>query len=74
MSVLIFMIPMALLMGLGFVVAFLWSAKNDQFEDLETPAMRMLDDGRMDSNFISNNNFKLIKQHELEDSSSCQNK
>lgn len=64
MSVLIFMIPMALLMGFGFVVAFLWSAKNNQFEDLETPALRILD----------KENILNKKTNELEDSTSCQNK
>lgn len=64
MSVLIFMVPMALLLGFGFVVAFLWSAKNDQFEDLETPALRILDKE------ITINK----KEQNSEDSTSCQNK
>lgn len=44
MSVLILMIPIALLLGFGFVSAFLYSVKTGQFDDLETPAHRILDD------------------------------
>lgn len=42
MNVLILMIPMALLLGLGFVGAFLWATSKGQFDDLETPAHRIL--------------------------------
>lgn len=42
MNVLILMIPMALLLGAGFVSAFLWATAKGQFDDLETPAHRML--------------------------------
>jgi cbb3-type cytochrome oxidase maturation protein len=38
------MIPLSLLLGIGFVSAFFWATKYDQFEDLETPAHRILDD------------------------------
>ncbi|MBX2994948.1 MAG: cbb3-type cytochrome oxidase assembly protein CcoS [Bdellovibrionaceae bacterium] len=42
MSVLILMIPMALLMGLGFLAAFLYGVNDGQFDDVETPAHRIL--------------------------------
>ena len=42
MTVLIIMIPMALILGFGFVVAFIYSMKSGQFDDLETPAHRIL--------------------------------
>lgn len=42
MNVLIMMIPMALILGIGFVSAFLWATSKGQFDDLETPAHRML--------------------------------
>jgi cbb3-type cytochrome oxidase maturation protein len=42
--VLTLMIPMALLLGFGFVMAFMASAKSGQFDDLETPALRILKD------------------------------
>ncbi len=44
MSILVFMIPMALALGVGFVLAFLWAANQGQFDDLETPAHRILND------------------------------
>lgn len=42
MNVLMLMIPMALLLGLGFVMAFIWAANKGQFDDMETPAHRIL--------------------------------
>lgn len=42
MIILPLMIFMALLLGAGFVAAFLISVSADQFEDLETPAHRIL--------------------------------
>lgn len=44
MSILILMVPMALLLGFGFVMAFLWSSSRGQFDDLVTPALRILND------------------------------
>lgn len=46
MNMLFFVLPVALLIATGFVVAFIRSAKGGQFDDLSTPAMRVLfDDG-----------------------------
>jgi len=42
MQVLILFVPMAIFVSLGFLVAFLWAAKNRQFEDLDTPSHRIL--------------------------------
>lgn len=44
MNVLIFMIPLALTLGAGFVLAFLWAVQKGQFDDLDTPALRILND------------------------------
>ncbi|QDK38397.1 cbb3-type cytochrome oxidase assembly protein CcoS [Bdellovibrio sp. NC01] len=44
MNILFLMIPMALLLGVGFVSAFLWATSKGQFDDLETPAHRILKD------------------------------
>lgn len=35
-------LPVALVIAGAAVVAFLWAARHDQFEDLDTPARRML--------------------------------
>lgn len=44
MNIVTLMIPMALLLGVGFVLAFLWATSQGQFDDLETPAHRILND------------------------------
>lgn len=44
MSVLIFLIPMALALGLAGLAAFLWSLDNRQYEDLDGAAERILVD------------------------------
>ena len=46
MSVLFIVVPLALLVVLAAVAAYIWSARAGQFDDLDTPAVRMLhDDG-----------------------------
>lgn len=42
MSVLYILIPLALLLGGGALVAFLSALKRGQFDDLETPAWRAI--------------------------------
>jgi cbb3-type cytochrome oxidase maturation protein len=46
MIVIYIMLPVSLLLAGFFLVAYLWSARTGQFEDTETPAMRMLADDR----------------------------
>lgn len=36
------LLPIALLLGLGALVAFLWSVRNGQYEDLDGAARRIL--------------------------------
>ncbi len=42
MSTVLFLIPVALFLGLLGLGAFLWSLKSGQFDDLEGAAMRIL--------------------------------
>jgi cbb3-type cytochrome oxidase maturation protein len=42
MTLLTIAIPVALLVATGAVIAFIWAARTDQFEDLDTPPRRML--------------------------------
>ena len=44
MTILYMMLPLALLLGLGFLLAFIRAGLSGQYEDLETPAYRMLID------------------------------
>jgi cbb3-type cytochrome oxidase maturation protein len=42
MEILNFLIPLALLLAAFFVIGFIWMTKKGQYDDLETPALRML--------------------------------
>lgn len=44
MNVLYFLIPLALLLLAGAVWAFFWAVGSGQFDDLDTPAMRVIMD------------------------------
>ena len=44
MNVLIYLVPFALLLGLTGLVAFLWSLKSDQYDNLDGAAVRILSD------------------------------
>lgn len=46
MNILLLMIPMSLLLGFGFLSGFIWSVRSGQMDDTETPAYRILDDGK----------------------------
>ncbi len=42
MDIIIYLIPIALLLGLGGLFAFLWSLKSNQYDDLDGAANRIL--------------------------------
>ena len=44
MTSLLILIPVALLLGALGLAAFLWSLKSGQYDDMEGPAWRVLDD------------------------------
>lgn len=44
MTILYFLIPVALVLALSAVLTFIWAVRRGQFDDLETPAIRMLFD------------------------------
>jgi len=39
-----------LLLAIGFLLAFIWSIKDDQYDDFYTPAMRILFDNEKPGN------------------------
>jgi len=41
-SVIFIVLPLALVVVLAAVIAFLWAARHGQFDDLTTPALRAL--------------------------------
>lgn len=42
MSVILILVLASLAIAVGFLIAFIWSVKNNQFEDDYTPSVRML--------------------------------
>lgn len=44
MNNLLFLIPLAILLGAGWLAAFLWSMRSNQYEDLDGAAWRALSD------------------------------
>jgi cbb3-type cytochrome oxidase maturation protein len=44
MNVLIYLVPIALTLGLTGLAAFLWSLRNGQYDDVEGAALRVLSD------------------------------
>ena len=53
MEVITFLIPLAILIAAFFVGSFIWMTLHGQYDDLETPAMRMLIDDEKLNNKIS---------------------
>jgi cbb3-type cytochrome oxidase maturation protein len=43
-SVVFIVLPLALLIAAAAVVAFIWAVRGGQFDDLDTPGMRVLHD------------------------------
>jgi cbb3-type cytochrome oxidase maturation protein len=43
-DVLIYLVPMALMLGLTGLTAFMWSLRNGQYDDVQGAAMRVLSD------------------------------
>ncbi|MET0277956.1 MAG: cbb3-type cytochrome oxidase assembly protein CcoS [Pseudorhodoplanes sp.] len=44
MNVLVYLVPMALGLGLAGLFAFLWSLRSGQYDDLDGAALRILED------------------------------
>jgi len=42
MNVLIILMPIAILLGVSFTLAFVYAVRSGQFDDVETPAHRVL--------------------------------
>lgn len=42
MSVIYVVLPLALLLGGAFLAAFLWAVREGQFDDVDTPALRVV--------------------------------
>ena len=42
MSVIYLVLPLALIIAIGAILAFVWALRSGQMDDLETPAIRLL--------------------------------
>lgn len=49
MSAIFILISASLLVAIGFLIAFIWSVKNGQYEDDYTPSVRMLFDDEINN-------------------------
>jgi len=60
MNVIYGLIPGMILLGLVSVLVFFWAVKNGQYDDMEGPAHRILDDDDLaDSNVVPHEQQKL---------------
>ena len=50
MSVLVLLMLASLGLGTAFLLAFIWAVRRGQFDDAETPSMRLLSDDDMKRN------------------------
>jgi cbb3-type cytochrome oxidase maturation protein len=55
MGAIFIMIGASLLVAIGFLIAFIWSVKNGQYEDDYTPSVRMLFDNTTKQQSTENN-------------------
>ncbi|MET3910167.1 cbb3-type cytochrome oxidase assembly protein CcoS [Bradyrhizobium rifense] len=46
MEILVFLVPLALMLGLAGLIAFLWSLRSGQYDDLEGAAWRAVGEDR----------------------------
>lgn len=58
MSVIIILLLVSILIAGGFLMGFLWSVKDGQFDDQQSPAQRMLFDNELTSNHTNLKNTK----------------
>lgn len=61
MSVIFILIAISLLVATGFLIAFIWSIKNGQYEDDYTPSVRILFDNELKKD-IENKETKTTSQ------------
>ncbi len=51
MEIIIILLPIALLLALAFLIFFIWATKSGQYDDMDTPSLRIL----FEDNNISKN-------------------
>ncbi|MCC6619814.1 MAG: cbb3-type cytochrome oxidase assembly protein CcoS [Deltaproteobacteria bacterium] len=61
MSVIVLLMFASLVVAVAFLALFVWAVRRGQYEDMETPAMRMLTDDELGSR---KENGKGLRHHE----------
>lgn len=63
MGAIYIMIGASLLLAIGFLIAFIWSVRSNQYEDDYTPSVRMLFDNttKQEKTIETNNNTQKTK-------------
>lgn len=55
MEVIVILIGASLLVAIGFLIAFIWSVKSGQYQDIYTPSVRiLLDESKYEQNQTNN--------------------
>lgn len=68
MSVLYIALPLAIMLGAGGLFACLYCIRDGQYDDLDSPAVRvLLDDARVDDAGVDENTELADKQQECDD-------
>ena len=62
MSVIFILIAASLIIAIGFLVAFIWSVKDGQYDDDYTPSIRMLFDDTIKSKKTNPEQIQTIKK------------
>lgn len=64
MEVIYILLSISVLIAIGFLIAFIWSVKKGQYEDVVSPSIRILYDDENDKNLKSNNphNIQTLKK------------
>ncbi|MGY6560906.1 MAG: cbb3-type cytochrome oxidase assembly protein CcoS [Luteibaculaceae bacterium] len=58
MSAIFFLIAISILVALGFLLSFFWAVSTHQYDDDETPAIRMLFDNELIKTSTNKNQSK----------------
>jgi cbb3-type cytochrome oxidase maturation protein len=55
MTIIVLLISISLIIAIGFLISFLWSMKNGQYDDTYSPSVRMLFDDKPKRKQTGNN-------------------
>jgi len=47
MTIIYLLIPLSLILGAAAIAAFFWAVRSGQFDDMHTPALKILDDDKV---------------------------